>query len=902
MTFAPASRMRAPLPPEVHAALDRGASVLTPTRRLARDLRRRHDEARLAAGARVWPAADVLPWPAWLQRAWETITASDDAPRVLSELEIAALWQRAVETDRERPVLLDAAAAARFGREAQRLAADWHLAPDREPYPHEDVRAFLRWRTAVEAACRRLGGIDPAHLPAELRRRIKGPVAGLPGEVVAFGFDAPAPAMRELLDALAAAGSRVHWQPLAGRARAGAVMAFPDTRAELHGVAEAVRACLEADPGARVGVVVPALHARREAVRHAFTQALDPRRLLAPAGHGAPAFEVSLGEPLSKAPLVAAALTALRLGCDNALPLPELGALLRSPHLGEAESERGARAALDARLRARGALRVDLDALRFEARFPGGEPPVCAALLGRLESWQPLAQEAREARLLPSAWSIAFQRQLGALGWPGERTLDSAEFQAARRWRELLAGLSPLDGVLGRVDFAKALSWLARIAAETVFQPETGEAQVQVLGVLEAAGLAFDHLFVTDVTDEALPAPPSPHPLLPLALQRAAGVPRCDAAWEAGFAARTLAALQAAAPQVRFSWAARDDDREQRCSPLLRGLPVVASPRPVLALAARLRAAGRVEQIPDERGPPLPDGTRAEGGARLVEDQAACPFRAFARHRLGARALAEAGPGLNAADRGTLLHAALASLWRGLGSQAALLAASAGERERRVAHAANAALEAFSGRKRLTPALRELEAARLSALLAALLEQEALRAPFTVQACEEERGITIGALALQARLDRVDALADGRRVVIDYKSGQARVKQWDGERPEQPQLPLYAVTDPGDVAALAFAVLNPGEVGFAGAGDGAGLLPGVRDWSGESPGWRATLANWREVLGRLAREFLHGHAAVTPRHPRHTCEYCDLGPLCRVKEVLGDQAEEEEDGDDDARA
>jgi probable DNA repair protein len=304
--------------------------------------------------------------------------------------------------------------------------------------------------------------------------------------------------------------------------------------------------------------------------------------------------------------------------------------------------------------------------------------------------------------------------------------------------------------------------------------------------------------------------------------------------------------------------------------------------------------------VVDAVAPALEEGTSVEGGARLLEDQSACPFRAFARHRLGAAALAEGVPGLDAGDRGNLLHDALAVLWRGLGSSAALLTATPEERDRRVADAAHEALERSARRhgERLTPALRELEAARLSAAVGSLLEQEALRAPFTVVDCELERELGVGGLVLRARLDRVDELSDGRRVVIDYKSGRARTRQWDGDRPEQPQLPLYAVTEPGAVAALAFGVLRPGEVGFVGAGDGEGLLPGVQDWSAAPEGWDGTLARWRTVLEALAGEFLRGRADVAPRDGLKTCTHCELGPLCRVREVLAGEAGEEDDGGD----
>jgi len=44
----------------------------------------------------------------------------------------------------------------------------------------------------------------------------------------------------------------------------------------------------------------------------------------------------------------------------------------------------------------------------------------------------------------------------------------------------------------------------------------------------------------------------------------------------------------------------------------------------------------------------------------MVKDQAACPFRAFAAHRLGAEGLQFPHTGLDALERGTLVHRVLA--------------------------------------------------------------------------------------------------------------------------------------------------------------------------------------------------------------------------------------------------
>jgi hypothetical protein len=165
------------------------------------------------------------------------------------------------------------------------------------------------------------------------------------------------------------------------------------------------------------------------------------------------------------------------------------------------------------------------------------------------------------------------------------------------------------------------------------------------------------------------------------------------------------------------------------------------------------------------------------------------------------------------------------------------------------------------------------------------MEREARGDDFTVAAVEDKRTLAIGPLTLRGKLDRVDELEDGRRIVIDYKSSAAPASAWLGERPDEPQLPLYLIaTEPG-AAAIAFAQVKAGNMKFAALAADETLLPVYK--SLPDIGWEAQVAAWRGVLGALATQFAAGEAAVLPKNPRTTCRNCDLQPLCRIHERLG---------------
>jgi ATP-dependent helicase/DNAse subunit B len=46
--------------------------------------------------------------------------------------------------------------------------------------------------------------------------------------------------------------------------------------------------------------------------------------------------------------------------------------------------------------------------------------------------------------------------------------------------------------------------------------------------------------------------------------------------------------------------------------------------------------------------------------------------------------------------------------------------------------------------------------------------------------------------------------------------------------------------------------------------------------------WEQLKRHWEKVLTALANDFVAGKAAVDPRNPPQTCQYCDFSSACRV--------------------
>ncbi len=925
------------------AALADGATVLTGSPRLARRVLGDEAIARSGAGEKVWERGDALAWSAWLKRQHADALAcgaiEPDAPSVLlSPTQADALWQRVIEQGSADYGLLQPTVAARHAAEAHALCAAWHIDVQtlRAGRYHDDADVFLQWAEAFEHTLARNGWLVAAQLPEWLLPWMTRRTELRPQALYLVGLDVITPQQQRLLEQLDALGVAVFMvEQAAAGDRPGTAMVgrfeCADPDGERSAAVRWARARLESDSGARLAIIVPDLAGTRAALARELDATLDPSVLSSSAPRLRRPWNIALGWSLSDEPMIHDALSLLgaTVGAGS-LEFAAASRLLRSPFVGGAEGERGPRLALEQWLRDRREAECTLSQLARRAVDGEALHETADVLAARVSALLDTARSA-SGRLGVAAWAEHFAAQLRAAGWPGERGLDSREHQALGGWQEVLAEFAALACVSPRLPREAAMRILRRIAADKIFQPQSLAAPVQVLSLHDAIGQSFDGAWLLGMDDETWPPAPRPNPFLPTDVQREAGVPQASASGQLAHAEVVTEQLLAVAPEVLVSWARRRDDRNLRVSPLMTHLPEI-TPRTwtVAPWRVSLLAAGEFEHCVDVQGPPLLAGGRLRGGTLVFRDQSKCPFRAFAIHRLGASELSSPTPGMDALDRGGIVHRVLHAMWTRLQSRAALAELSEDDCANLLTSWIDGELERAARDRPLvfTPRFTAVERQCLVTLLMQWRERELARDDFRVVATEQSVLITTPAAAansqaavggdgggegngdgaatitVRARVDRIDELADGRRVLIDYKTGGTHPSSWLGLRPDEPQMPLYSALFGDELAAVVYARVRIGHCEWRGVAREDTELPGVAiagEWkAAQERGWADLRAEWRAAAQSLAAAFLSGAAAPDPL--RGACDYCQLSALCRIDELRGGFARDPataRDGDDE---
>jgi len=895
------------LPGSIAAAIENGDTVITSTARAARALRRSYGEAQRSRGQEAWQSPDILDWDSWLNRLWQKRLRSGGETRLLlTSLQEQQIWVRVVKPAIEGRRLISVLGVAELAQQAYTLLCTYRaldfLSGERAAGP--DVESFREWARAFKHLCTREEWLSRSELPMVLSEALLASQVGPTAPLLLTGFDRITPAQQYLLDALR---QKEHQVEVTAPTDFSALetpqlVKAVDKRDEI--AICALWAKQELASAHRIAVVVPNVSTVRPQIESIFRQRLAPQAVAIGERDLPLPFEFSLGVPLEKVPMARAALLLLRWIHDP-LPQEQLSWLMLSGFLCEQQDELLPIAAFDAKLRSQAMRQPDQDLETFLQLLSTGskEAVPLGPLLHRLRIARKILQQ--DATLNFSEWVTVAERILAAVHWPGAHSMQSEDFQVESRWSQLLDNVAALAFDGRKVGYSEFLEILEQQATQTIFAPESRNSPIQILGPLEAAGLTFDALWFLGADDANWPAPARPHPFLPASLQRKHGMPHADTAADWKLAQHVTLRLQSSAGKTIFSYPAQNAEGLCRPSTLVSSATEITA-RNFRALIAPDEQDDQPAILPIDEEPaaivPWPIEQDA-GGSEVLRRQAACPFQSFATKRLSARPMEAADWGLEPRERGSVVHKILEDLWNELKSHAGLIQARSENRLQAVVeHHVKAALQRYGNAphtrtRSWSQAYLEAEQDRIASLIQEWLEYEARRSPFTVEAGEVKLPAAVENLKLQVRVDRIDLVRNGR-VIIDYKTGAVKADAWEGDRPDEPQLPLYAGFGGVDeLQGVLLGRVREGETRFIGRVENPDDVV-VGDAKLARPPYRAEmLQTWQRVLLDIGHQFLRGEAQVDPKRYPKTCEFCPLPGLCRIAETdRANGTDDQEDG------
>ncbi len=318
--------------------------------------------------------------------------------------------------------------------------------------------------------------------------------------------------------------------------------------------------------------------------------------------------------------------------------------------------------------------------------------------------------------------------------------------------------------------------------------------RVAILGLLEARLQSADLMVLGSLAEGVWPPTTDSGPWMSRPMRTAAGLESPEE--RVGQMAHDYAMLACAAPEVILSCPRRREGAPTVPARWLVRLEAYLdgqrAPLPTHPSAAWARLLDQPAGEPQPAAPPQPRppiDARPRGlSVTEVETWLRDPYAIYAKHVLRLRALSPLEESADAADYGSIVHAALADFLTALPptypQQAAALLRAAMDR----------ALDAAGLRPALTAWWRP-RLARIAEWVAEAERQRRLRGPMALVRAEVDGRWSVPGtgrpFVLSGRADRIERRADGTLAILDYKTG-AVPTAGQVEQGLAPQLPLEA--------------------------------------------------------------------------------------------------------------
>ncbi|AOE50420.1 PD-(D/E)XK nuclease family protein [Kangiella sediminilitoris] len=855
--------------------------VITGSQRLSRHIREEFNKSQAAKGKTVWSSLEVMPWSAWSSLLWtwlgEQWPANEEPlPYVLSEAQSSYLWQDIVEQSDWNNYLLQIPATAQKAWQAWQQYQQWQLdLNDSVPWD-KDQQAFAEWRKTFTHMLEQNRWLDN---PSSMNKLIKHfELIGkmLPKTIYLAGFEQISPQQKALFECMSDL-TEVRWLQRDSSQAKPQVFRFNSLREEFRQAIIRAREAVETEfrdnPHFKFAIVVPELEKHKPLLERLLWQEMTPCLSISDSEVQG-LYDFSLGEPLTRQPIIQTALNLMSFA-NGSIDKSTFRQILMSPYWGLNKNTIQVRAQLDKNLREQHKERYTIE--NFASLEKSSQLDELAACLG---AGRELVREKRKI----TDWMQVLPELLQVLQWPGYRTLNSREYQIKQTFLECFNSLrSHQLFYKDAINFTQLLSLLKTVVAEKEFHQEQPKAPIQIMGILETLGLEFDEVWLTGATYQVLPAKPNPNPFIEKQLLKQHEMPGSSSQRELDYAQQLIESLLYSSSRVTFSYPLFEGDSELMPSPLLmkyKHQDVAA--RALLApdYIEQCKQESYVKSYEDDSGIELTEHA-IKGGTGFFKDQINCPFKAYLTYRLKTKAFEEVEQGLNAMERGQIVHKVLERFWKQQTSSEIIHNRDEPELADMIEPLLEQVLTEFKDELYYLQldSFYNNEKSRLLKQLSRALFVDSKRLPFVPLHHEQRQQIEVADLVFNLQVDRIDKVDDGL-LIIDYKTGNAQRKSLISEPPEEPQLALYAINQHDEpVAGVSFFNINAKEVRYQGIADTIENLALGKQSATKTP-VAELIDGWKLQLEEVGQAIKQGRAVVNPR----SCDYCDFSSVCRINQ------------------
>jgi len=850
--------------------------ILTANQRLAMQIKQAWGQLSQDQNTPVWRSPRVMSIEHWLMFLWDEL--KDQNHPLVSQLSIVGTmqnqyyWEKAL-TQGQSDLTLDLSFAS-MAANCHDLLQRWTIDFNEITESSSSLEKFKHWATQYQTLLNKNKLVTPPQAWQLIEDCFVAGALNKEPKINLYGFQSISPLQQRLLETTASQYDCIqpNQSPVSARS-----IECSDPTTEFAVASKWAALELLKNPNQRIGILIPDLNNSLTQVVRIINETLAEQNC-------STAVNISAGVKLSDTALIKAAFNCLDL-FDFKLPLNQWLCILNSPFNLFEKLPIQFKVNCELKLRALKSYSLGLDQFIQVIRGQQSSLENSDEIQNDIEplySFQQFNRENKAHQYSFSQWADILDKTVKQLGWPGLSQPTSIQYQQIQQWDKLLAKLAELDNLGVEVGRSKALYFLNKLANEHLFHPQTGDAPLQVLGLLEGVGLVFDKLWVTGMHSGNLPTSGSIDPVLSANFQRQHQMPFSVPEKELTIAKSLLSSFKENTQQLFLSYPLSDGKTPLEPSALIKNI----EPQGFTELVSQvepahwLQQADQTELLEDPGYAFNPMLEPIRGGSSILKHQSTCPFNAFAIHRLWALDLDEPSIGLEAMDKGSIVHEILRRLWDNWKTSCVFMALSDEQLEVQTEDTVKTVLleqakthSWLQGENYLA-----LEQQRMSKMILQWLEVEKQRPSFEVIKTEQKITMDFGDLKISLSLDRLDKVQD-QSVVIDYKTGNVSSSAWHGERPKDPQLPLYVLASEPKPEGCFFGHLKGTKFKYIGLSKDP-IITGLKP----ADDWQLQIDEWQTAINQLAQEFIQGKASVIKYHDSEFNYQTELLPLNRWHE------------------